>query len=131
MSTPSSFRRSSSASVRRSAPKPSFTTSRRAFGTRVQVSIDGLKTYAGRMADAFADKGVDYAQLLKRYEVENAGSDRYSPAARRRPSPAAPCKRLNRLVRGARRARRRPTWTPRASCRQRCGRNDRRLLSDK
>jgi hypothetical protein len=31
------------------------------------------------VGDAFADRGVDYAQLFKSYEVEPAGSGRYSP----------------------------------------------------
>ncbi len=48
---------------------------------RVQVTTDGLKAYVAPMATAFAEKGVDYAQLIKTYEVENAGSGRYSPAA--------------------------------------------------
>jgi IS1 family transposase len=46
---------------------------------RVQVSTDGLKTYVEPMADAFVEKGVDYAQLIKSYEIEPAGSGRYSP----------------------------------------------------
>jgi len=39
----------------------------------------GLRTYVEPMGSAFASKGVDYAQLIKSYEVEPAGSGRYSP----------------------------------------------------
>jgi len=46
---------------------------------RVQISTDGLRTYVAPMGDAFVEKGVDYAQLIKSYEVEAAGSGRYSP----------------------------------------------------
>jgi IS1 family transposase len=46
---------------------------------RVQVSTDGLRTYVDPMAEAFVEKGVDYAQLIKSYEIEPAGSGRYSP----------------------------------------------------
>lgn len=46
---------------------------------RVQVSTDGLRTYVVPMAEAFVEKGVDYAQLIKSYEIEPAGSGRYSP----------------------------------------------------
>jgi IS1 family transposase len=46
---------------------------------RVQVTTDGLRSYVEPMAGAFATTGVDYAQLIKSYEVEPAGSGRYSP----------------------------------------------------
>ncbi len=46
---------------------------------RVQITTDGLRAYVVPMGDAFASKGVDYAQLLKSYEIEPAGSGRYSP----------------------------------------------------
>lgn len=46
---------------------------------RVQVSTDGLSTYVTPIGDAFVEKGVDYAQLIKEYEIESAGSGRYSP----------------------------------------------------
>jgi IS1 family transposase len=46
---------------------------------RVQVSTDGLRTYVEPMSEAFSTKGVDYAQLIKTYEIEPAGSGRYSP----------------------------------------------------
>ncbi len=46
---------------------------------RVQVTTDGLRTYVEPMGNAFATKGVDYAQLIKSYEIEPAGSGRYSP----------------------------------------------------
>ncbi len=46
---------------------------------RVQVTTDGLRAYVDPLGDAFAEKGVDYAQLFKSYEIENAGSGRYSP----------------------------------------------------
>jgi len=45
----------------------------------VQVSTDGLRAYVEPIGEAFAGKGVDYAQLIKTYEIENAGSGRYSP----------------------------------------------------
>ena len=46
---------------------------------RVQISTDGLSTYVTPMSEAFVEKGVDYAQLIKEYEIESAGSGRYSP----------------------------------------------------
>ncbi len=46
---------------------------------RVQITTDGLRAYVDPVGDAFADRGVDYAQLFKSYEIEPAGSGRYSP----------------------------------------------------
>jgi IS1 family transposase len=46
---------------------------------RVQISTDGLRAYIAPIAAAFADKGVDYAQLHKTYEAEATGPGRYSP----------------------------------------------------
>jgi IS1 family transposase len=46
---------------------------------RVQITTDGLRAYVDPIGDAFVEKGVDYAQLIKSYEIENAGSGRYSP----------------------------------------------------
>jgi len=46
---------------------------------KVQITTDGLRAYVDPVGDAFADRGVDYAQLFKSYEIEPAGSGRYSP----------------------------------------------------
>jgi IS1 family transposase len=46
---------------------------------RVQVSTDGLRTYVDAIGTAFAETGVDYAQLHKTYEAEPTGPGRYSP----------------------------------------------------
>jgi IS1 family transposase len=46
---------------------------------RVQISTDGLREYIAPIAAAFADVGVDYAQLHKTYEAEATGPGRYSP----------------------------------------------------
>jgi IS1 family transposase len=46
---------------------------------RVQISTDGLRTYIDAIGSAFADTGVDYAQLHKEYEAEPSGPGRYSP----------------------------------------------------
>jgi IS1 family transposase len=46
---------------------------------RVQVSTDGLRTYVEAIGTAFAETGVDYAQLHKTYEAEPTGPGRYSP----------------------------------------------------
>lgn len=46
---------------------------------RVQISTDGLRTYIDSIGLAFAETGVDYAQLHKTYEAEPTGPGRYSP----------------------------------------------------
>lgn len=46
---------------------------------RVQISTDGLRTYIEPIREAFAAKGVDYAQLHKTYEADAIGPGRYSP----------------------------------------------------
>ena len=46
---------------------------------RVQISTDGLRTYIDSIGEAFAETGVDYAQLHKTYETEASGPGRYSP----------------------------------------------------
>jgi IS1 family transposase len=46
---------------------------------RVQITSDGLRTYVTAIGDAFAETGVDYAQLHKVYEAEPTGPGRYSP----------------------------------------------------
>lgn len=46
---------------------------------RVQISTDGLRTYIDSIGEAFAETGVDYAQLHKTYEAEATGPGRYSP----------------------------------------------------
>ena len=45
---------------------------------RVQISTDGLAMYAEPIANEFYGR-VDYAQIVKSYEAEPAGSGRYSP----------------------------------------------------
>src|SRR5580692_13064224 len=40
---------------------------------RVQITTDGLRAYVDPVGEAFADRGVDYAQLIKSYEIEPAG----------------------------------------------------------
>lgn len=45
---------------------------------KVQISTDGLRAYEDATELAF-DGNVDYAQLVKEYEAEPAGSGRYSP----------------------------------------------------
>jgi IS1 family transposase len=46
---------------------------------RVQISTDGLRSYIDSIGEAFAETGVDYAQLHKTYEAEATGPGRYSP----------------------------------------------------
>jgi IS1 family transposase len=46
---------------------------------RVQISTDGLRMYVNAIGDAFASRGVHYAQIVKEFEAEAAGSGRYSP----------------------------------------------------
>ncbi len=46
---------------------------------RVQISTDGLRSYIEAIGAAFAETGVDYAQLHKTYEAEATGPGRYSP----------------------------------------------------
>ena len=46
---------------------------------RVQIWTDGLRTYIDSIGKAFAETGVDYAQLHKTYEAEATGPGRYSP----------------------------------------------------
>jgi IS1 family transposase len=46
---------------------------------RVQISTDGLRSYIDSIGKAFAETGVDYAQLHKTYEAEATGPGRYSP----------------------------------------------------
>jgi IS1 family transposase len=46
---------------------------------RVQVTTDGFRMYANAIGSAFADRGVDYATLVKSYEAEAIGPGRYSP----------------------------------------------------
>lgn len=48
------------------------------LANRVQVSTDGLRLYVAPIAASF-DGSVDYAQIVKTFEVEPAGSGRYSP----------------------------------------------------
>ena len=45
---------------------------------RVQISSDGLALYVDTVEQAFG-ADVDYAQIVKSYEAEPAGSGRYSP----------------------------------------------------
>ena len=45
----------------------------------MQISTDGLRTYIESIGKAFAETGVDYAQLHKTYEAEPMGPGRYSP----------------------------------------------------
>jgi len=46
---------------------------------RVQISTDGLRSYVAPIGESFGTTGVDYAQVIKSYESENAGAGRYSP----------------------------------------------------
>ena len=46
---------------------------------RVQVTTDGLRTYADAIRSAFVENGVDYAQLNKTYETEPGVDTKYSP----------------------------------------------------
>jgi IS1 family transposase len=46
---------------------------------RVQISTDGLRLYVESVGPAFAETGVDYAQVHKTYEAEPIGPGRYSP----------------------------------------------------
>ncbi len=46
---------------------------------RVQVTTDGLRTYADAIRSAFIENGVDYAQLNKTYETEPGVDTKYSP----------------------------------------------------
>ena len=45
---------------------------------RVQISTDGLRLYIDAIEDSFGCD-VDYAQIVKEYEVEPVGPGRYSP----------------------------------------------------
>jgi IS1 family transposase len=45
---------------------------------RVQINSDAFQLYAAAIDEAFASE-VDYAQVVKSYEAEPAGSGRYSP----------------------------------------------------
>jgi IS1 family transposase len=45
---------------------------------RVQLSSDGLELYVNAVHQAFGEE-IDYAQIVKCYEEEPAGSGRYSP----------------------------------------------------
>ena len=45
---------------------------------RVQISTDGLRMYINAIEQSFGSN-VDYAQIVKEYEAEPAGSGRYSP----------------------------------------------------
>jgi IS1 family transposase len=45
---------------------------------RVQINSDAFRLYASAIDQAF-DSNVDYAQVVKSYEAEPAGSGRYSP----------------------------------------------------
>ncbi len=49
------------------------------LANRVQLTIDGLKTYLGAVEDAFGDD-VDYAMLVKIYGEAPETEKRYSPA---------------------------------------------------
>jgi IS1 family transposase len=49
------------------------------LANRVQISTDGLRSYIEAIGTAFAETGVDYAQLHKTYESEATGPGRYSP----------------------------------------------------
>jgi IS1 family transposase len=47
---------------------------------RVQITTDGLRMYATAIGNEFGTDGVDYATLVKQYEVEEPiGPGRYSP----------------------------------------------------
>lgn len=48
------------------------------LANRVQLSTDGLSAYVNAVEEAFG-ANVDYAQIVKAYEAEPAGSGRYSP----------------------------------------------------
>lgn len=45
---------------------------------RVQINSDAMNLYTAAIDEAFGD-AVDYAQVVKSYETEPAGSGRYSP----------------------------------------------------
>ena len=47
--------------------------------TRAQISTDGLRAYIPAITGAFGVDGADYAMVIKSFEVEPAGSGRYSP----------------------------------------------------
>ena len=48
---------------------------------RVQITTDGLKAYIDAVGNAFPDRGVDYAMLIKHYgPSDSEGNRRYSPA---------------------------------------------------
>jgi IS1 family transposase len=49
------------------------------LANKVQVSTDGLRMYITAIENAFARTGVDYAQIVKRYEAEPLQSGGYSP----------------------------------------------------
>jgi IS1 family transposase len=48
------------------------------LASRVQISSDGLRAYVWAIERAFGSN-VDYAQIVKSYEVEPVGPGRYSP----------------------------------------------------
>ncbi len=48
------------------------------LSNRVQISSDGLRAYVQATEEAFG-ANVDYAQIVKSYEAEPIGPDRYSP----------------------------------------------------
>jgi IS1 family transposase len=50
----------------------------RRLRNRVQISSDAFPAYAAAIDEAFECQ-VDYAQVVKSYEAEDAGSGRYSP----------------------------------------------------
>ncbi len=51
------------------------------LANRVQLTTDGLKSYIDAVDNAFPDRGVDYAMLVKVYgQTEAEGNRRYSPA---------------------------------------------------
>lgn len=51
------------------------------LANRVQLTTDGLKSYIDAVDNAFPDRGVDYAMLVKLYgQDDTEGNRRYSPA---------------------------------------------------
>jgi IS1 family transposase len=46
---------------------------------RIQISSDAHQTYRGVVGLVFEPGGVDWAQLIKRYQSEHRGEGRYSP----------------------------------------------------
>lgn len=49
------------------------------MNSRIQLSSDSLAQYVEAVENAFGSN-VDYGQIVKSYEADNAGSGRYSPA---------------------------------------------------